>query len=116
MENKKPVELWKGIVGTAVSAFVILLVACVYVPLYFSLQDIPLWVTVWVLIATVVCAFTLVIGIINIREAIAYKRQRSFVKTTQPALKQEDQNKTELLHKLLAEGKITIEEYDELSK
>lgn len=116
MENKKPVELWKGIVGTAVSAFVILLVACIYVPFYFSLQDIPLWVTIWVLVATLICTFTLIIGIINIKEALAYKRQRSFIKSTQPAPKQEDPNKTELLHKLLAEGKITIEEYDELNK
>lgn len=115
MEDKKPVALWKGIVGTALSGTILLL----FIPLIpfvaWSDNDFPLWVKVFVFIASFVCLFSLVVSIFNLASAIKYKDVQRFEKSLEKDDKDSDaDDKTELLHKLLSEGKITIEEYDKL--
>lgn len=113
MEDKKPVALWKGIVGTALSGIILLL----FIPLIpfvtWSDNDFPLWVKVFVFIASFVCLFSLVVSIFNLASAIKYKDVQRFEKSLEQDNEESD-DKTELLHKLLSEGKITIEEYDKL--
>ena len=113
MKEREPVALWKGIVGTALSGTVILVLA----PIDFaitSMKDVPLWIIVTLFTCTVVCFFSLILSLMNLISAANYRKshveeEERFV----PEQKKNDDN-TELLHKLLAEGKITIEEYDKL--
>ncbi len=114
METKKPVALWKGIVGTAVSGFVILLAVCLFFPLYSVADEYQAWLIVWFIVAVIVCTISLVISLNNIKDAVAYKGRLNRQKKVVPP--EENNEKTELLHRLLAEGKITIEEYDLLNK
>lgn len=114
METKKPVALWKGIVGTAVSGFVLVLVFVIFLFLYLYNKILPDWAIIWILVAFVLGMISLILGIINIRGAVEYNKQNK--STTQINTKKNDTAKSELLHRLLSEGKITIEEYDELNK
>ena len=106
MAEKKPVALWKDIVGTALSGTVLLVLAPLIVFLTAFKEGTPLWAFVTVYTCIAVCIFSLIISIINLSSAITYKR----IKPSQR------EDKTELLHQLLSEGKITIEEYDRLKK
>ena len=116
METKKPVPLWKGIVGTAVSAFILFVVFIVFLLLYVSEKGGPMWLMIFLFVAAVVSLISLILGIVNISDANAYRRQNQTVKVINSSSQVENSKKIELLHKLLAEGKITIEEYDELKK
>ena len=120
METKKPVALWKGIVGIAVSGFVLLIVASVFVPLCFVLDGIPMWLIVWAIIAAVICSVTLIISIFNIRDALIYRRQNRTIKTSSnEADKKHDVDYIEeikMLKELLDSGAITQEEFDAKKK
>jgi len=115
MENKKPVPLWKGIVGTAVSAFALILVAMITIIIYAVNKSMEVWLITLLLIAGIICLVSFIISLVNLSDAKEYKRQNNAVENNSKPIK-EDPNKIELLRKLLAEGKITIEEYDELKK
>ena len=114
-QEKRQIPLWKGIVGTAVSSFVLLLVFVVVIVFILAKIEMEVWLTLTLAITAFVSLFTLIVSFINLFGTIEYKRQNATaeVKTS----KQENQpDNTELLRKLLAEGKITIEEYDKLKK
>ena len=111
MNEKKPVALWKGIVGIAVSSFLLMLAISIYFPFYFFNKLLPDWTLVWFIAAAIVGTVSLIVSIINLNEAIAYKKTQPKPEKPLPTKKEDN---TELLHKLLAEGKITIEEYDRL--
>ena len=113
-ENKKPVALWKGIVGTVASAFVLLIVFAFFLVYFVIEKNSNIWVILGVLVAFVIGLASLIISIYNLNETIYYREQARTLEKTQT--KQNKQGKSKLLHKLLSEGKITIEEYDELSK
>lgn len=113
MKEKKPVALWKGIAGTAVSSFLLILALILYIPLYFYQKVLPDWTFLWFVVAVVVGLGSLVISIYNLYEAIVYRKIEEPEKKQSPKGKKEEDN-SELLHKLLKEGKITIEEYDQL--
>ena len=115
METKKPVPLWKGIVGTAVSAFALILIAMITIIVYSINKSMEMWLIVLLLVAGIVCLISFIISLINISDAKEHKRQSNFIEANSKPSK-EDPKKIELLRKLLAEGKITIEEYDELKK
>ena len=115
METKKPVPLWKGIVGTAVSAFSLILVAMITIIIYAVNKSMEVWLIALLLIAGIICLVSFIISLVNLSDAKEYKRQNNAVENNSKPIK-EDPNKIELLRKLLTEGKITIEEYDELKK
>ena len=115
MSENKPVALWKGIVGVAVSG-TILFFSAILLFLYLGIRDrVEIWQFLLVGIATGLSLIFLIINLIllikaNNHRKIANAEKRNAVPKEQ--LKKDDN--TELLHKLLAEGKITIEEYDKL--
>ena len=114
MKEKEPVALWKGIVGTALSGTVILVLA----PIDFaitSMKDVPLWIIVTLFTCTVVCFFSLILSLMNLISAVNYRKSHAD-EVEQIVQEEKNNDNTELLHKLLAEGKITIEEYDKLKK
>ena len=110
MEDKKPVALWKGIVGTALSGFLLLIL----IPFDFFVTSLNknelLWLSVTLLTCTAVCLFSLIISLVNLISTTNYKKNKS----RQVREKENSNDNIELLHKLLLEGKITIEEYDKL--
>ena len=112
--KEEPVALWKGIVGTALSGFALLLTFVVFLVFYVLIRVLPDWAVIVIFICFVVGLLSLIISIGNIRATMEYKRT---LKELENAHHKKDNNtKSELLHKLLSEGKITIEEYDELNK
>ena len=112
--TKEPVALWKGIAGTAISGFALLLTFLVFMFWYLLNKVLPDWAVIIIFVAFLVCLFSLVISINNIREAVEYKRFIEELEAKSP--KKDSATKNEILHRLLSEGKITIEEYDELNK
>ena len=113
MNKREPVALWKGIVGTALSG-TLLMVLTLY--LYYE-GDKEQWLLVTLVICIIVCIFSLIVSISNLISTANYKRNAK-VDSSVISIKEEEASendeKTELLHKLLSEGKITIEEYDQL--
>ena len=117
--REEPVALWKGIAGTAISGFALLLTFLVFLFWYLLNKVLPDWAVIIIFVAFLVCLFSLVISINNIREAVEYKKtieDLERVRLEKVRLEKEGATKSEILHKLLSEGKITIEEYDELNK
>ena len=119
MKEHKPVALWKGIVGTALSGFLLLILTPAYL-IYLNYDgDKEQWLLVTLVVSIIVCIFSLIVSLSNLISTANYKRNAK-VDSSVISIKEEhevpsDSNeKTELLHKLLAEGKITIEEYDKL--
>ena len=113
MRERQPVALWKGIVGTALSGTVILILA----PIDFavtSMKDVPLWIIVTLFTCTVVCFFSLILSLMNLISTANYRKSHVEEEGQLNLEENKNDDKTELLHKLLAEGKITIEEYDRL--
>ena len=114
METKRPIALWKGIVGTAVSGFLLVLIFVIFLLFYMLDKKLPDWTVIFFLVAFIIGMFTLAISIGNIRETLEYKKQMEEIEKMHS--KKNKNNSDEILHRLLAEGKITIEEYDELKK
>ncbi len=119
MKEHKPVALWKGIVGTALSGFLLLFLTPAYL-IYLNYDgDKEQWILITLVVSIVVCIFTLIVSISNLISTANYKRNAR-IDSSVISIKEENEvpsnnnEKTELLHKLLAEGKITIEEYDKL--
>ena len=110
MSEKQPVALWKGIVGTALSGMLLLIL----VPFDFVVvalnQNELLWLSVTLLTCTAVCLLSLILSLVNLISTINYKKSQPI----QVPERENSDNNTELLHKLLSKGKITIEEYDQL--
>ena len=106
MAEKKPVALWKGIVGTALSGTILLVLTPLMIFFTAFKNDAPLWALVTIYTSALVCIFSLILSIMNINTAVSFKKTER---------KQGEEN-LELLRQLLAEGKITIEEYDQLKK
>ena len=113
-ETKRPVALWKGIAGTAASGFVLLITFVFFLVYYIIEKRSEFWVILFILVAFIIGMISLIISIYNTYEALEYKKQINENRQTQPS--KNNAKKSELLHKLLAEGRITIEEYDELNK
>ena len=111
MSEREPVALWKGIVGTALSGTLLFVLVPVFYRFSFVEKGTPMWIMIILFVSIAVCIFTLIISILNLISASNYKRELRNMEE-----QEEDDDKTELLHKLLSEGKITIEEYDELRK
>lgn len=119
MKEHKPVALWKGIVGTALSGFLLLFLTPAYL-IYLNYDgDKEQWILVTLVVSIIVCIFSLIVSLSNLIATANYKRNAR-VDSSVISIKEESEvpsdnnEKTELLHKLLAEGKITIEEYDKL--
>ena len=119
MKEHKLVALWKGIVGTALSGFLLLILTPAYL-IYLSYNgDKEYWLLVTLVVSIIVCIFSLIVSLSNLIATANYKRNAR-VDSSVITIKEESEvppdnnEKTELLHKLLAEGKITIEEYDKL--
>ena len=116
MEAKRPVPLWKGIAGASVSAFVLLLSALITIVVYYVNKSMEIWLIIFLLVAGIICLLSFAISLVNISEAVAYRRQNETAKANAAPRQKDNSKRIELLRKLLAEGKITIEEYDELKK
>ena len=116
MNKREPVALWKGIVGTALSGTLLMVLTPVYL-IYLNYEgDKEQWLLVTLVICIIVCIFSLIVSISNLISTANYKRNAK-VDSSVVSIKEEvsdNDEKTELLHKLLSEGKITIEEYDQL--
>ena len=119
-EERKPVALWKGIVGTALSGTGIICFTPI-VAIYLGLpKDGAIW-TIFSIFA-VALFFAVVffpINLINLIQAVKYKKahRNDENATDKEAEKEPEQDdNTELLRKMLKEGRITIEEYDQLKK
>ena len=119
MKEREPVALWKGIVGTALSGFLLLILTPAYL-IYLNYDgDKEYWLLVTLVVSIIVCIFSLIVSLSNLIATANYKRNAR-VDSSVISIKEENEvpsdnnEKTELLHKLLAEGKITIEEYDKL--
>ena len=119
MKEREPVALWKGIVGTALSGFLLLILTPAYL-IYLNYDgDKEYWLLVTLVVSIIVCIFSLIVSLSNLISTANYKRN-SRIDSSVISIKEENEvpsdnnEKTELLHKLLAEGKITIEEYDKL--
>ena len=114
MKEHKPVALWKGIAGTAISGTVLLILAPIDYILLTKVKDIELWLMVTLAVCTIVCVFSLFVSLYNLITTSSYiKEHKEEAKKQAPQPKKNNDN-TELLHRLLTEGKITIEEYDQL--
>ena len=113
MEEKRPVALWKGIVGTVISVTNVIAIPLIAMPFIFGADKIKTVQILWIIFG--VCeAFAIIWLILNLYNLITAVKYRK--KHKGEAKDNKVENKTELLHKLLEEGKITIEEYDRLSK
>ena len=121
MKESKPIPLWKSIVGVSVSSSAIIISAFLLViSLFFGIIPMELGVYPAILVWSVPC---LIINLHFLRSTIRYRRTALLDKAISLsegkarslngsfALEEE---KTKLLHRLLEEGKITIEEYDRL--
>ena len=120
MGEREPVELWKGIVGTALSGGLLLILTPFCFILTFYINDSPLWLTVTILICAFVCFFTLIISLHNLASAIQYRKaQRTERNKTAKNKKTDNVDKFEEIRKykeLLDEGIITLEEFDAKKK
>ena len=116
-EERKPVALWKGIVGTAITSVNILGFTPLLIIVLFMPKDGIFWT--YFSIISFVLLISLIyfpINLINLIQTAKYKREQRALeaeKEKEPVeeVKPDD---TELLHRLLKEGHITIEEYDRL--
>ena len=117
MNKREPVALWKGIVGTALSGTLLMLLTPAYLVYLNYPGDKEQWLLVTLVASIIVCLFSLIISLSNLISTTNYKRNAK-VDSSVISIKEEEASendeKTELLHKLLSEGKITIEEYDQL--
>lgn len=121
MENKKPVPLWKGIVGASVSAFVLLLVALITIIVYYVNKSMEIWLIIFLLAAGIICLLSFAISLANISEAVAYRRQNRTIKviSTNETSKKHNVDYIEeikMLKELLDSGAITQEEFDAKKK
>lgn len=118
MNKREPVALWKGIVGTALSGVLLMLLTPAYlIYLNYPGDDKEQWLLITLVVSIIVCLFSLIVSLSNLISTANYKRNAK-VDSSVISIKEEEASendeKTELLHKLLSEGKITIEEYDQL--
>ena len=117
MNKREPVALWKGIVGTALSGTLLMLLTPAYLIYLNYPGDKEQWLLITLVVAIIVCLFSLIVSLSNLISTTNYKRNAK-VDSSVISIKEEEASendeKTELLHKLLSEGKITIEEYDQL--
>ena len=114
MKEKEPVALWKGIAGTAISGTVLTILVPIDIVLLKHIQTVDLWLLLTITICCFVCFFSLIISLYNLITTLNYRKEhREIVEKRKPKQENNDE-KIELLHRLLAEGKITIEEYDKL--
>ena len=119
MKEHKPVALWKGIVGTALSGTLILLLTPTYLIYLNYPGDKEQWLLLTLVVSIIVCIFSLIVSLSNLISTANYKRNAKADSSVisikeENTIPSDNNEKTELLHKLLAEGKITIEEYDKL--
>ena len=117
MNKREPVALWKGIVGTALSGTLLLILTPAYLIYLNYSGDKEQWLLITLLVSIIVCLFSLIVSLSNLISTTNYKRNAK-VDSSVVSIKEEEASendeKTELLHKLLSEGKITIEEYNQL--
>ena len=117
MNKREPVALWKGIVGTALSGTLLVLLTPAYLVYLNYPGDKEQWLLITLVVSIIVCLFSLIVSLSNLISTTNYKRNAK-VDSSVVSIKEEEASdndeKTELLHKLLSEGKITIEEYDQL--
>ena len=119
MKEHKPVALWKGIVGTALSGMIIMVCLPFFIFFAYVNGEKEYWLIITLAVAILVCMFSLILSVSNLITTVNYKRNAN-IDSSIISIKEEtvdtsnDDEKTELLHKLLSEGKITIEEYDQL--
>ena len=114
MKEQKPVALWKGIVGTAISGTVLSILVPIEIVLVSHIEKVELWLLLTITLCSCVCFFSLIVSLYNLITTSNYRKEhREIVEERKPKQENNDE-KTELLHRLLAEGKITIEEYDKL--
>ena len=72
--REEPVALWKGIVGTAVSGFALLIIFLVFIFLYVLNKVLPDWAIIIIFVGFVIVMITLFISIGNIQGAVEHKR------------------------------------------
>lgn len=117
MNKREPVALWKGIVGTALSGTLLMLLTPAYLIYLNYPGDKEQWLLITLVVSIIVCLFSLIVSLSNLISTTNYKRNAK-VDSSVIGIKEEEASendeKTELLLKLLSEGKITIEEYDQL--
>lgn len=115
MSENKPVALWKGIVGVAISG-TILFFSSILLILYIGIRDkVEMWQFLLVGIAVGLSLIFLIINLVLLIKANNHRKRANLEKRNAiPKDQPKKEDNTELLHKLLAEGKITIEEYDKL--
>lgn len=117
MEKEKPIALWKNIVGVVVSGLALIIVPTFTLLFYNNASQKVLWFILFI-IGTMLCLLLLVVNIANLLKTIQLKKENTspVIAAKVESKSSEKDDNTELLHKLLKEGKITIEEYDQLKK
>lgn len=119
MKYHEPVPLWKGIVGTAFSGVVLLILGPICI--VFSLkEDTPLWFTITLFVCVVVCFISLAISLYNISSTVRYRATRRIEQKraqTNDNLPQIDKfDEIRKYKELLDEGIISQEEFDKKKK
>ena len=114
--KSKPVALWKGIVGTVLSSIALLAFSTIAVLWLSFVQDNETRVAILIIVIVlfVLISISFVINLVNLVETSKYKKTEN--KKALEAKDTSDKEKKELLLKLLSEGKISVEEYNNLSK
>ena len=107
MKNERKTPLWQPIVGLVISD--IAGGAAFFLFIIFIAKQFPIWLILLMLFLFILGLVLWIINLVNLVKAIKQRRRKRV-----PVKSGED--KKELLHKLLSEGKITIDEYDELMK
>lgn len=112
-EERKPIALWKGIVGTAITSVNILGLTPVLIVVLLMPKTGLFWMYFSIIaFALLISLIYFPINLVNLIQAAKYKKEhRTIEKAKAEESKPDD---TELLHRLLQEGHITIEEYDRL--
>ena len=120
MEKREPVELWKGIVGTALSGGLLLILTPFCFILTFTINDSPLWLTVTILICAFVCFFSLIISLNNLGSAVRYRKahkvERNKTSETNNSIGVDKFDEISKYKELLDEGIISQEEFDKKKK
>ena len=112
-EERKPIALWKGIVGTAITSVNILALTPILIVVLLMPKTGLFWMYFSIIaFALLISLIYFPINLVNLIQAAKYKKEHRAIEKTEAEEPKHDD--TELLHRLLQEGHITIEEYDRL--
>ena len=113
MKQREPVALWKGIVGTALSGSLLMILT----PVFFIYTSRPekkeLWLEVTLVASILICIFSLIISLINLVSTTSYKKTQR-ANSNYPQTDKFDEIRK--YKELLDEGIISQEEFEDKKK